>query len=528
MTLPPDEVCQRLRELHGLLGQSNDYLDPLLKMLAENGLSWSDWPEFFFLRGVSSSAQPKKFRRRARALHELIGRGSAPIDQRNARNGLIKQLAEHSLDWIKDLPAALAEEWRDTNPEAANPTSASMSATVEDVSAFDVMMRVVSDRVVLTAIECLVAALWALSTYVYDRFPYAPQFGIVAPASARGKTTFRKVLEATVYSAWVTHHASAAAVYRVLDRNPRTVMMFDDAENVDWSKDSDLRAVVDAAYENGSVDRVDKEGNPYKYRLFCSLLWALRGAVNDVPMAVLSRGLQVVMRKGKPRIRLPVNYLEEPDLVGARGLNEAWATTVQLDLDPEMPEELCRDPRLEDNCRPLISIADSFGVGAEARAALIKFCANLPSSDVGIQALEDARRVWKTRAEHIFTLSNWTAQRPSTSRKELPAPDRIAKRALAAGMIEQNPFWASWRGPRDKGRQHPLTPGEMGALFSRFDIFVSTVWPLKRRPDDKSVDGYYLAQFERAWAEYLDEGHTSTQPNKVIELVPHKKRTRRS
>jgi hypothetical protein len=29
-------------------------------------------------------------------------------------------------------------------------------------------------------------------------------------------------------------------------------------------------------------------------------------------------------------------------------------------------------------------------------------------------------------------------------------------------------------------------------------------------------------------AEYLDEGHTSTQPNKVIELLPHKKRTRRS
>jgi hypothetical protein len=67
MTLPPDEVCQRLTELHGLLGQSNDHLDPLLKMLAENGLSWSDWPEFFFLCRVSSSAHPKKFRRRARA-----------------------------------------------------------------------------------------------------------------------------------------------------------------------------------------------------------------------------------------------------------------------------------------------------------------------------------------------------------------------------------------------------------------------------------------------------------------------------
>jgi hypothetical protein len=142
-------------------------------------------------------------------------------------------------------------------------------------------------------------------------------------------------------------------------------------------------------------------------------------------MAVLSRGFQVVMKKGKARIRLPV---KEPDLVGARDLNEAWAATVQLDLDPEMPAELCRDPRLEDNCRPLISIADSFGIGAEARAALIKFCANLPSSDVGIQALEDARRVWETKAEHIFALSNWMAQRPGSSRNEPPRSIGLQRR----------------------------------------------------------------------------------------------------
>jgi hypothetical protein len=81
---------------------------------------------------------------------------------------------------------------------------------------------------------------------------------------------------------------------------------------------------------------------------------------------------------------------------------------------------------LEDNCRPLISIVDSLGRGAEARAALIEFCAGLPSSDVGVQALEDCRKVWATRAEHLFTFG---------------AFNRISKKAMVAGLIEPGREW---------------------------------------------------------------------------------------
>jgi hypothetical protein len=45
--------------------------------------------------------------------------------------------------------------------------------------------------------------------------------------------------------------------------------------------------------------------------------------------------------------------------------------------------------------------------------------------------------------------------------------DRISKKALAAGLIEQNPFWGSWRGLRDKGQPHELTNGELSALPRR-------------------------------------------------------------
>ena len=57
MNLPPPEICQQLIALHARLGQSNgaDHLDPVLKLIADNGLSWSDWPEFFALHGLKSS-----------------------------------------------------------------------------------------------------------------------------------------------------------------------------------------------------------------------------------------------------------------------------------------------------------------------------------------------------------------------------------------------------------------------------------------------------------------------------------------
>jgi hypothetical protein len=470
--------------------------------LDEAGLSWSDLPELFFVCGMTSS-QPKRLRRSVNGMHELIGRASTLGERRRWRDKLIKRLAVEGLNWTNDLPGLLAAEWRDSSP--ANPGPPPASAANEEVNVFDVLTTVIQDRVALTVTQCALAASWILNTYVFDRFSHAPQLGIVAPASSCGKSTLRKVVEATAHCGWHSHHCTPATVYRVLARNPRTAMLLDEAENMNWGSDSKMRAIVDACYEaDGSIDRVDPDGSPFKFKVFAPVLWALRGSISDMPIAVLSRAFVLSMKKGKPKIRLPGRLSEDPDLVAARDLAEAWAANVQLNLDPEMPPELCRDSRLEDNCRPLISVADSLGRGAEARAALIEFCAGLPSSDVGVQALEDSRKVWATRAEHLFTFG---------------AFDRITKKALVAGLIEQNSFWGSWRGLRDKGQPHELTTGELSALLLRFGITTKTVWPLRRGPGDKSAPGWLLSQFERPWAEHCSEGDTPQQTKKIIRLM---------
>ena len=160
MNLLAPEIRQRLIALHSDLGQSNgaDRLDHLLELLAENGLSWSDWPELFALCGMSSS-QPKRLRRWVRGVHELIGRASTPGERRKARDGLIRRLGEENLSWTNDLPGILATEWRDSNP--ANPGPAPASAPNEDVNVFDVMTAVIQSRVVLSETQYTVAALWS-------------------------------------------------------------------------------------------------------------------------------------------------------------------------------------------------------------------------------------------------------------------------------------------------------------------------------------------------------------------------------
>jgi hypothetical protein len=50
MTLPPPEICQRIRNLHAMMGSPNDNeanvaRERLNKLLAKEGVTWNDLPE---------------------------------------------------------------------------------------------------------------------------------------------------------------------------------------------------------------------------------------------------------------------------------------------------------------------------------------------------------------------------------------------------------------------------------------------------------------------------------------------------
>jgi hypothetical protein len=350
--------------------------------------------------------------------------------------------------------------------------------------------------------------------------------------------TYRKVLQAMAHDGWHAHRITVPGLRRkIVERlgqnDGKTTPAIDEAENHDFLRGMDMLGLLDSLFESdGMVTIAGPDGKPLDYPAQAPVLWTMRGSLSDVPLALRSRSLIFEMKKGKPRERLPRHYMEVPGLVYGRRRGEAYRDAVRsgaivLDPDPEMPPELCRDPRLEDMCRSLLSIAGSLGV-TEARRHLVEVCANYPIADVGLLMLEDIRTVCQEKAEHehLFVVGNWTARRSGQPREqpELPAFDRIAKRALVAGVIEANPFWGSWRGANDKGAPHELTTGELGAELNRFGIYAKSIWPLPRAPGDKSAFGYELAQFEKSWAEHLDEDSTSPQASRVIRLSVHRKR----
>ena len=501
MTIPPPDVCQRLIELHARLGLSDGALDQLLELLAAHGLGWNDWPEFFAL-AVTPSSMQHQARRRFVGLHALVGTATTKAQRAQARNALIKLCAEQSLSWASDLPSILAADWLEKNPLSKPSATVSPAPNDLEVNLFELNRIVLEDRVVLTSAELIVCTLWGLNSYVYDAFEYAPQLGIVAPGSGFGKSTLRKTLAAIVHEAWYSHHATAAAISRKLRRQPRTTVLLDEAENQNLLGDRKLRAVLDAAYElDGSTDLVEG-GETIKVPVFAPVAWAIRGEIHDVPLSVQSRAFVIQPKRATPAVRRQRN---DPELLEVRQQNSKWAASCKLDRDPPIPAKLEHDPRVADNCRPLLSIADNLGRGEEAREALIKLCAGRSHPDVAVMALLDSHKVFA-----------------------MLGIDRIAKNrkdardgALADKVIEGgDTFWGSWRGVNDRGQPHELTPNELSRLLRRFGVFARTTWPTPRLDNSKSFAGYYFSDIEKAVRDYWpDETYTPTQPAKIIRLA---------
>jgi Protein of unknown function (DUF3631) len=153
--------------------------------------------------------------------------------------------------------------------------------------------------------------------------------------------------------------------------------------------------------------------------------------------------------------------------------------------------------RAADNWRGLLSIADDFGYGEDARSAAVTLSANRPDEDPGVTLLSDIRTVFQARRA-----------------------DRIASSALVEALLGlDDGLWNEWCGRNDDLQPRKLTQAELARLLRPFHIGPKTVWPLRRRPGDRSYRGYYRAQFEAAWASYCPPADTPTQSSEIIRLA---------
>ena len=512
MDLPLPEICRQLSALHVLLGLTNvtdekrdERRKELLGLLTEYDLKWTDWSEFFAAQNIQpaqalppvDSAKWKKHCQKVCQLHAAMA--STDKDGSVAHKMLLVEIAKQKFSWSNDLPAILAAHWNHNKPASASTASAPST----DSPAFDDMFRltraVIEDRVVLKPSASIFATLMAFNNHVWTQFAKIPQLGIVAPTPGFGKSTLLEVLARLSPRPWETNHATPASIYRQLREEPRSELFLDALENQNLTDESALCTILDACHDGG-YKALTEDRRPIKIKIHCPVCWAIRGATPDVPTSILSRGLQIEMQTGEPRIQKVKG--DDPaffdDLSIVREELQKFAATCTLDFNPEIPVELSSEMRLKDVCLPLLSIADCLGYGAETRAALIELSAMRPPQDDGVQLLIDIKLVF-----------------------EALEVDRIFKKDLLTEVVRRgHPMWGHYRGLRGKEAVHELRRAEFDALLDRFHIYSKTIWPKgPRGPGVKSEAGYKIEQFEKAWAQHCPDPVTSSQVQKIIALA---------
>ena len=183
----------------------------------------------------------------------------------------------------------------------------------------------------------------------------------------------------------------------------------------------------------------------------------------------------------------------------ASDLIRTWVAAISLNPNPDIPTALLRDSRIADNCRPLLAVADSFGPqqAEAARAALIELCAGFLNQGPAHRALNACKAVCDALGEI----------------------DRIEGKALAKALIEEDDYFADWRGPNDKGQPHELSSSELSRLLKRFGVRSRSLWPVPRKKESKAFRGYMRAWIDAAWRTHCAESETSTHMNKIMALA---------
>jgi hypothetical protein len=201
MTLPPPEICQRIRNLHAMIGspydnEANGAREQLNKLLVKEGVTWNDLPEILAVADINTSTGTS------------TGASQAPMD----------------------VPA---------------------------VNVLDLTLRLIELHIAITPAERMAAALWVLHTYLFDHFKISPRLALLSPLRGCGKTRLMVLMKLLVNKPNYSDNVTPAVIYRELELRPGTTFLLDEADNQGLLNDRVLRSVFNSGHgREGSIDRI--------------------------------------------------------------------------------------------------------------------------------------------------------------------------------------------------------------------------------------------------------------------------------
>jgi hypothetical protein len=325
-------------------------------------------------------------------------------------------------------------------------------------------------------------ALWALHTYCIDAADVAPRVALISPTRRCGKSRLLGLLGMVARRALAASSASAATIYRLIDRVQPTFLL-DEADNFIHAEKVELLGILNSGHTRSAafVLRCDGEARePRAFSTWAAMAFALIGKLPDtladrsieVPMARRERRESIARLRGARRRKLQCL------LADWRRKAFRWAKDYLEELkrlEPAIPDSL--DDRAADNWEPLLAIADQVGGAWPERArqaALALSAERIEDEDRGVELLRDIREVF--RAKKV---------------KE------ILTRDLIAGLIAK-----AERPWRRYNRGEPLHASQLARLLRPFHIQSRSVHSSEGK-ERRTVKGYLRQQFEEAWNRYL-------------------------
>ncbi|WP_030024229.1 DUF3631 domain-containing protein [Streptomyces monomycini] len=360
----------------------------------------------------------------------------------------------------------------------------------------DELRAAIDKYVVLSSEEALTAVtLWVAASHIQTALQHAPRLAVVSPTKGCGKSRVLDVLHETVHQSMMTVNTSPAVVFRVIGKNPPTLLV-DEADTIFGPKagdKEDLRGLLNAGHQrNRPAWRISgPEHKPTPYPTFA--MAAIAG-IGDLPDTIMDRAVVLRMQKRKPGEKVTPfrSRYSVPELHALRDQLTAWLGPLRSTaarMVPTMPVE----DRAADTWEPLVIIADLAGGHwpASARAACLAM--------TRYEAVQDEQTSLKTRLlrdiHRIFEREN--------NPEALPTQDLVAALTQDAD--------APWAEYGTKG----LNAYHLGNLLRDFNVSSANY----RFDKGRQAKAYMRNRFLDAWARNCPD-LTESAPNPAQEAAP--------
>jgi putative DNA primase/helicase len=342
-------------------------------------------------------------------------------------------------------------------------------APVNGAQLLDDLTAAIRRYVVLEEGAAEATALWIVHTYCFDAFAITPRLAITSAVMRCGKTTLFDVLSCLVRHPISAANATAAAIYRLVDKAAPTLLI-DEADTF-LVGNAALRNILNSGHHKNSayVMRADET--------FSTWAPVAIAMIGRLPSTLEDRSIWIRLQRRRADEPIEAFRLgQEGDLKRLAPMAAKFVTDNLSSLktaSPSLPTTL--ENREADNWLPLLAIADAAGGAwpnvARQIAENLTLASRPTEQSVAVMLLEDI---------HVV-LTGHTAE-------------WIQSAELVKGLaqLEDRP-WAEWKGGK------PITANAVARLLAPFNIK-----PFQMRTGSHVVRGYRVAQFEDAFARYVE------------------------